>query len=295
MGLEFTQPIALALLVLLVAFVLIDLKSRRARSSTRRYLLLAVRSVAFTLLVLALAAPVIWTGTDTLSTIFVLDRSASVSAAQQQEAIDWIDRALQQRHPGDRAAVVSFAGNAAVENGLSAILSAVVPTAHLDRNHTNIAAALRLAQGLLPQGGARRIVLLSDGNENVGNVLAEAPTLRALGVPVDIVPLSAASAPEVAVRRVDAPPAIHKGEKFTVNVTISSTVETSAKIRFLIDERLDSTQTVDLHVGENSLVFGHDPLAPGQHTFQAVVEPDRDTLAENNVGYATLQVSGPPR
>src|SRR5262249_31037179 len=41
--------------------------------------------------------------------------------------------------------------------------------------------------------------------------------------------------------------------------------------------------------------YGHDPLSPGEHSFQAVVEPARDTLAENNVGYATLQVSGPPR
>src|SRR5207249_30687 len=59
--------------------------------------------------------------------------------------------------------------------------------------------------------------------------------------------------------------------------------------------RLDSTQNLQLHPGDNSLVFGHDPLAPGEHAVEVRVEPDHDSVAENNVGYATLQVAGPPR
>jgi len=294
-GLEFTRPIALALLALLVAFVVVDRRSRRARSSARRYLLLAVRFLAFTALVLALAAPVIWTGSDTLSTIFLLDRSASVSATEQQQTIDWIERAIQQKHPGDQSAVISFAGDAAVEQGLSTASGAVNPTAQLDRDHTDLEGALRLAEGVLPQGGSRRIVVLSDGNENQGDAQAEAPLLRADGIQVDTVPLSSVASPEVAVRRLSVPPAIHKGERFTIDVTINSTVETSAQVRFLIDDRLDTTQQLDLHVGDNSLVFGHDPLTPGSHAFEVIVEPGRDTISENNVGYATLQVAGPPR
>ncbi len=295
MNLEFTQPIALLLLALLPAVVLIDRHSRRSRSPARRYVLLAVRSLVVTLLVLALAQPVIWTGTDTLSTVFLLDRSASVPAFQQQQAIDWIERAIQQKRPNDRAAVIAFAGDAAVEQGPSVASAPIVPTAHLTTNRTDLAGALRLAEGVLPQGGSRRIVLLSDGNENQGNALSELPLLQANGIQVDTVPVGTGAGPEVAVRRLSVPPAIHKGERFTLNVTISSTVETPAKVRFLIDQRLDSSQDVQLHVGDNSLVVGHDPLPPGEHTLGVLVEPQRDTLSENNVGYATLQVAGPPR
>lgn len=295
MGLEFSRPIALLLLVLLVAFVAIDRQSRRAHASIRRYVLLAIRVLGFSALVLALAEPVIWTGTDTLSTVFLVDRSASVPLSEQQSAIDWIEQAVQAKHPDDRAAVISFAGDAAVEQGLSTAVSSVAPTAHLDREHTDVASALRLAEGVLPQGGSRRIVLLSDGNQNRGNALAEVPLLHADGIQVDAVSISTASGPEVAVRRLSVPPAIHKGERFTINLTISSTVETSAQVRLLIDQRLDTTQSFDLHVGENSLVVGHEPLSPGEHTLEVVVEPARDTVSENNVGYATLQVSGPPR
>jgi uncharacterized membrane protein len=295
MGFDLARPIALALLVLAVAFVLIDRHGIRARSPVRRYAMLAVRLLGLVLLVLALAEPLVWTGSDTLSTVFLLDRSASVTSTQQQQAITWIEQAIQQKRPTDRAAVVSFAGNAAVEQALSDSPPAIVPTAQLDRSHTDIAGALRLAEGILPQSGARRIVLLTDGNENQGSALGESATLRAAGIPVDVVPLSSSTGPEVALRHLGLPTAIHKGERFTIDVSISSNVDTAARLRILIDGHLDSTQSIQIHPGDNNLVYGHDPLGPGEHAFEAIVEPDHDTMPENNVGYATLQVAGPPR
>ncbi len=294
-GFEFTRPVALVLLVFVLAFVAIDRFGIRARTRARRYGVLGVRILGYSLLVMALAAPVIWTGGDELSTVFLLDRSASVPATQQQQAINWIERAIQQKRPTDRAGVIGFAGDAAVEQELSAAPPAVAPTANLDRSHTDIGGALRLAQGLLPQSGARRIVLLSDGNENRGDAMAQATTLRAAGIPVDVVPIVATNGPEVALRNVSLPPAVHKGERFTMNVAIDSTIDTAARLRISIDGRLDSTQNLQLHPGENSLVYGHEPLTPGEHAVEVRVEPDRDTIAENNVGYATLQVAGPPR
>src|SRR5713226_7049280 len=119
-SLEFTRPLALLLLVLVAAYVLIDRLGIRARSTARRFIVLGVRCLGFTVLVLALAAPVIWSGADTLSTVFLVDRSASVPPAQQQQAIDWIRQAIKEKRPSDRAAVISFARDAAVDQGLSA-------------------------------------------------------------------------------------------------------------------------------------------------------------------------------
>jgi uncharacterized membrane protein len=295
MSLEFLRPLALGLFLLVAAFLLIDRIGLRARSAARRTAMLTVRLMGFVLLVLALAEPVLWSSADTLSTVFLVDRSASVSGAQQQQEVTWVEQAIQSKRPNDRVAVISFAGDAAVEQSLTDRPAAIVPNAQLDRNHTNIAAALRLAQGVLPLGGARRIVLLTDGNENVGSALAQTAPLSAAGIPIDVVPLKAAAGPEVAIRNVGLPPAVHKGEQFTINVVVDSTIETSAQLRLLVDGRLDQTQNVQLHTGENNLVFGHDPLPPGEHAFAAIVEAASDTLPENNVGYGTLQVAGPPR
>ncbi|HUX85481.1 MAG TPA: vWA domain-containing protein, partial [Chloroflexota bacterium] len=246
-GIDFGQPLALLLFLLVPAFVLIDRSGVRMRSPSRRYTLLVIRLIGFSLIVLALAGPQIWTGTDQLSTVFLLDRSASVSPTAQQDAVNWIESAIRQKRPTDRAAVVSFAGDAAVEQGLTQVAAAIAPNAQLDRNHTNINAALRLAEGVLPQSGARRIVLFSDGNQNQGNALAEGSTLRAAGIPIDVVPMTDQVGPEVALRQLNAPTSIHQNERFSLSVTVDSTTDTTGRLQIVIDGRLDSTQTVDLH------------------------------------------------
>lgn len=296
---DLARPAALVLLLALPVFVAIDRFSRRARAGPRRTATLAIRILGFTLLVLALANPVVWTGRDHLSTVFLLDRSASVTAAEQQSALDWINRALRAKPPTDRAAVVGFAGNASIEVPLTTAPGTVSPRDQLETDHTNLAGALRVASGVLPPNGARRIILLSDGNENQGNGLQETEALQAAGIPVDVVPLEATRGPEVVLRNLGLPSAIHRGESFTLNVAIDSTVETDATVRILVDGKLDQSQRVSLHVGNNSLVLGWDasrtPLSPGEHAFEALIEPARDTVTENNVAYGTLLVAGPPR
>jgi uncharacterized membrane protein len=292
-GIDFNHPLAFALLALLPVFVLIDRYGHRARSTARRYTSLAIRLLGVTLLATALAGPVVYTGIDTLSTVFLLDRSASVSPAQQQAAVAWVQQAIQAKRTTDRAAVISFAADAAVEQELSASPGVIAPNAKLDTSRTNIAQALRLAEGVLPPTGARRIVLLTDGGENRESALQETGALQAAGIAVDVVPIASANGPEVAVRGISAPPALRQGERFTLSVTLSSTVETSGQLRLILDDQLNSTQPIQIHVGENNLVFPHDPLPPGTHRFQAIVEPTQDTLSENNVGYATVQVNGP--
>ena len=43
-----------------------------------------------------------------------------------------------------------------------------------DPEHTNLASAMKLAQASFPEDAAKRIVIVSDGNENMGNALDQA-------------------------------------------------------------------------------------------------------------------------
>src|SRR5262249_10564579 len=72
-------------------------------------------------------------------------------------------------------------------------------------NYTDIAAAIRLALASFPQGSARRILLISDGNENRDNALAEAQTAELNGVPIDVVPLKYQATEENIADRVHVP------------------------------------------------------------------------------------------
>ena len=61
----------------------------------------------------------------------------------------------------------------------------------------------------------------------------------------------------------------------------------------LVDGQLVTTQQVDLLPGVNRFVLNQDPLSAGQHQVRLQVEPDVDTLPENNSAGAVI--SNPQR
>src|SRR5262249_19660636 len=84
---------------------------------------------------------------------------------------------------------------------------------------TNIAAALEAAIASAPPGYVPSIVLLSDGNETIGDALKAA--LKA-GLPISTLPLATRSDPEVQVAAVTLPAQVRQGEPFYVEVVINS-------------------------------------------------------------------------
>ena len=96
--------------------------------------------------------------------------------------------------------------------------------ASVDANYTDIAAAIKLALASFPEGSGKRIVLLSDGNENLGNAEEQARLAKQNGVQIDVVPLAAGqrNEDEVLVQSVEAPPFTEQGRSFPIRVLIRS-------------------------------------------------------------------------
>ena len=92
----------------------------------------------------------------------------------------------------------------------------------IDGQYTDIAAALKLAIASFPEGSGRRIVLISDGNENLGNAEEQARLARSMGVQIDVAPLAAGqrNEEEVLVERVQAPSLIEQGSKVPIRVLV---------------------------------------------------------------------------
>ncbi len=59
---------------------------------------------------------------------------------------------------------------------------------------TDIASAIRLGTAAFPETGQKRLVLMSDGNENVGDAMSALAAARPLGVTLDVVPWGPAAA-----------------------------------------------------------------------------------------------------
>src|SRR6185295_12483398 len=81
---------------------------------------------------------------------------------------------------------------------------------------SDLQAALQLAYGVFPPGYLKRAVLVTDGVETSGDVLAEANRARSFGVKLFTVPYRRPAPAEVALKSLSLPDKVDIGEPFEV-------------------------------------------------------------------------------
>src|SRR5919202_4456038 len=295
MTVDFERPLLLVLLPLCVGLVYVLWRtSRTYMPPVRRRVSLALRVLVTALHCLVLASPTIQLRADQLAVAILLDRSDSVTPAARDAQDQWLARAMAAKGPNDEVAVISFGQDATVERALSndPRVPRLAPTSGGTR--TNIAAGIRAGVAALPPSSARRLVLLSDGRENLDHAEPAAALADAANVQLMAVPVAEGDGPEVLVRQLDAPSQLREGERFSVTAQLDSNVPTSATIHLLMDGALLTSQQVDLDQGTNRFVLPLEPIAPGHHLLRLQIEADSDTLSQNNSAGALIVVTGPP-
>ncbi|QOJ15400.1 MAG: VWA domain-containing protein [Planctomycetia bacterium] len=303
--LSFEVPGYLALLAALPLLIVLSFRSLSGLGPVRRIVALAARCIVVVCMCLALAGAHRVRTTDEAAVIFVVDRSSSIPRGQASRSLAFLQEAEKGRRPGDRVAVISFDGKSAVEQLPMSVLAIERLTEPVRPDETNLSGALRMALALFPPGVMRRVVLVSDGNENVGDALADADQYRAAGVPIDVAPVRYAHRNEILVERLSAPPTAAADETVSLQCVIRSEQPASGRLKIRHNGELlpigpgGSTEYgVALDAGPNRIPISVPLRAAGAHRFEATFEPDdaaQDTIAENNTGRAFTVVSGPGR
>jgi uncharacterized membrane protein len=235
-SLDALQPWWLLLLLLLPVVVWLSFRSLAGLGPVRRWLAIGLRCLLITFLALALAETHARHHNDSLTVIFLWDRSFSmpreivdakdVSEERLRKFINDAVALRGPRHAQDRAGVIVFGRQPRLE-----LPPASVPELHyrkflspVDETYTDIAAALKLALASFPEGTGKRIVLLSDGNQNLGNAEEQARVARQNGVQIDVVPVTAGRLrqQEVLVERVEAPPVTEKASRLPIRIVLKS-------------------------------------------------------------------------
>jgi uncharacterized membrane protein len=294
-GFELSRPLfvgagVLALLLVAATWWVFrpPLPPRRARIS------LGIRLAIVLLLTAALAGFQVRTTPTTQSLLVAADVSASVQSALDSEAAT-VRRILQQRRGNDRAGVLSFARDPQIEVNISTDPQFGEFQSRPNAHYTDLSSALRLGASILPDDSRRHIIVVSDGRANLGDAVAQARLLRAQGIRVDTVALPVPIGAEAYVDRLDAPRTLTRGEQANAQAVIVSNTATAATVRWYLDRTVVNTKQVNLPAGETILRQTLKPSDPGFHTLRVVIDPVRDTYAENNLGEALVQVVGPPR
>ena len=292
---RFEQP--LLLLVLLPVGLLVLFTWRRMAlpfRRTQRGMILACRLGLFLLIITGLAGPVLALPTSRQAVVFVGDISAS-TLPQQEFMAQWIDQAMLKKRPGDQVGIVAVGRNALVEQSVSTAVNFSQFQTTPDTNFTDLAAGLRLAAAILPENSERRIVLLSDGQQNLGDALPEAQLLRQEGIRLDIVPLPEVIGPEARIDGLDVPTTLRSGERFVLHAQVYSSLAQTATLRLYLDQALLLQRSTHLVVGEQEVSFDLPAPPAGFHTYRLTLDAKLDTISQNNEASAFVGVQGPRR
>lgn len=265
--LAFARPQALWLLLAAPALLLLGAMLGRRRGGMARSAPW-LRAATVALLALAIAEPLTATGGDATNTIFVVDRSKSLTATANDSVSTWLAGALDGAGGHDRAAVVGFGSSpvlvkAAGPAGQIALDWGKVDPA-IDADYTDVESALALARAL-PVGGARRIVLLSDGAENLGSALNQAAQAATDKTPIDVLPLPGVGADDLRVEGAVAPSAVWSGETVHVTASVASGSGGTGTVSLVVDGVAKGTSDATFRPGLNTFGFDVPGLSPGFH------------------------------
>ena len=189
---------------------------------------LALRTLVMLLLVAALAEMQYQRTSDRLTVIYLLDQSLSIPEARRggdDQLCQRFDSRSAEGGEGRRAGVIVFGKNAEVEVppvDFSIQLGRKVESL-LDREFTNLSGAMQRAMAMFPHDSAKRIVLVTDGNQNVGDALQEARAIADAGVSIDVMPVPLDQRSDVAVETFALPPDIRRNQPFEARVVVNNT------------------------------------------------------------------------
>jgi len=221
------------------------------RNSARRAGL-AIKAAALAAILLALAEPRLTFYESKVALAILVDTSASVSQPDL-DAASATATAIERGRGRNWTQVLPFAraprNPAPAERaGQSWKLTySPGPAAH----GTNLEAAVREGLATLPAGLVPRVLLISDGNENLGSVTRAIWQAQQRGVPIDVIPLAGRPRPSLVLESVSVPAQVFSGERFPVDITLDSPRAAEATVEIAAEGKPLGVSRANLIAGTN--------------------------------------------
>ncbi|WP_437671000.1 VWA domain-containing protein [Sorangium sp. So ce131] len=310
---ELLNPKMLGALLLAPWFVGVLAGSLADLPLPQRVISVVLRITFVALIALGLSRLARTATTEKVATIYLIDVSDSVTDEALDDARAALDKAFAEKPEDGVIKVITFARRprlverpAGAAAGREAERGAPAIGRHVDEKGqrgelgagSNLQAALQLAYGLYPPGHLKRAVLMSDGVQTDGDVLAEANRARDFGVRLFAIPYRRPAPPEVALRELRMPDRVKVGETFEIHADIYASRATKARARLFQGEALNGLEGVrdlELKAGPNDVMFKSVVRIAGQVTYALELDQIADDKFKENNRYATtIDVPGRP-
>ena len=279
-----------AAILLLVIFFTMKKETRRKGKTILSLILHGV--IALILAVLA-AGLTVATETDRQSTIILMDISDSTLSVREEMTVT-CEALLSEFSDRDVKGVVLFGQDTLLIGKKSSFGRVSVEKA--DSTGTDLASALYEAVDRMDRYTHKRIILLSDGKETVGDALYAARRLGEEGVRMDTLyyDTDGQVQSEVQLAAMTSAGGSYVGDSIQLNLTLQSNITGEASVSIYEGDTLLETKTVTLQTGVQTLSFEAKAETAGMHGYRAVLSCGGDTETRNNEIFAILQTHGTP-
>ena len=306
--------------VMIPAFILAIIPFFRLHKS-RRYNIKHIVPLFIHLIILAIATALITdikitettTAPEETQVIVVADMSDS-NTAMKDQMNNYIKELIENADEKTEIGVVVFANESTYFSEFGKIKDDYldVKASTIKTENTNIQAALEYTKTLFAQTGVnKRVLLMSDGRQTVGNAWSAAKKLSLENIRLDGVHFDVATSedtPEVQLLSLNSKVNDKAYDNVTISIAVKATKATTGKITFyempqikVDDDDEDNSEEEDVKVheqeitlkkGNNSFPVNYTVTEPGIHAVYAVIEVEDDTVEQNNTLYSWFSIDG---
>ena len=292
---DWESPKLLLLILPAVALLLwIESRSSHPVTGLRKRLLLVVRAIGVMLAIAALAGPAQVTQTGRKALGIVVDASQSMGEEGLAKSMAEAER-VQKALGGDiDSFVVQLGSEPALlpEGGTAAMLA---DWQKKNGGDSHYAAAIEYAEAMFPPGVSRNILLIGDGHETRGSLLAAAREAAVSGITLHALPVAG---PRKSDARIIAltpnRTRLFEGASLSLTTVFESTIEGSATLKLYENGIEVEKRPVTLKPGSTQeVVFTRTPSTRNTFQYRAVLEGlEGDTLPGNDSALAIVDVRG---
>ena len=220
-----------------------------------------------------------------VNVFFCLDVSESIPREQKMAAEAFVKKAAAGMKSEDQTGLIVFGKNPSLEVSLKSDFEPPIIRSDINSNYTDIYKALQLAIGKLALKGTNKIVIFSDGNENLQHSLDMAHLAGSLGIEIYPVPLASwFGKNEAFIKAIETPPHVALETPFEIRLVVISSTENQGHLVLARNDEILVQRSIELQTGINMLTFADTLAESGLYLYKAVLNSSEDTFFQNNEG-----------
>lgn len=238
-----------------------------------------------------------------LSLVAAVDVSDSIAAEGRTWMKGYLDRLTPMLGPDDEFSALTFATDTTLLVPPGPINAVQFPPQNFaplpagQGGGTNLARALERAFALYPEGGEKRLVLLTDGNETGAASKRNIALAKQMGIKIFPVIPPSGQHPEVSLEKFIAPPLVREGSAFSLRLVVRNGNDKAVRgrVSVLANDQSLTRQELTISPGLSVLEIPAQISQKGNYLLRAEMTATPDTIPGNNHQQAALAVTGKVR